>query len=101
VDFGISNLQSAILNPKSAIPSVGKGRMRLSTESDRDDARALAVLHAALDAGATLLDTADAYCRDEREKGHNERLVAADQRRGRTGERRRVDAFEVRKAART
>ena len=51
--------------------------MRLSTETDRDDARGVAVIHAALDAGATLLDTADAYCLDDRDVGHNERLVAS------------------------
>ena len=50
--------------------------MRLSTEPHRDEARAVEVLHAALDAGITLLDTADAYCWDERDAGHNERLVA-------------------------
>jgi aryl-alcohol dehydrogenase-like predicted oxidoreductase/histidinol phosphatase-like enzyme len=50
--------------------------MRLSTEPDRDEARALATVHAALDAGVTLLDTADAYCRDASEAGHNERLIA-------------------------
>ena len=50
--------------------------MRLSTEPERDDARSIAVLHAALEAGITLLDTADAYCRDQTEHGHNERLVA-------------------------
>ena len=52
------------------------GAMRLSTAPDRDEARALATLHAALDAGVTLLDTADAYCRDAAEAGHNERLIA-------------------------
>jgi aryl-alcohol dehydrogenase-like predicted oxidoreductase/predicted kinase len=52
------------------------GCMRLSTEPDRDDARSLAVLHAAFDAGVTLLDTADAYCWNESETGHNERLIA-------------------------
>jgi len=52
------------------------GCMRLSTEADRDEARAVAVLHAALDAGVTLLDTADVYCRDAGETGHNERLIA-------------------------
>ena len=36
----------------------------------------MAVLHAAFDAGITLLDTADAYCWDDREIGHNERLIA-------------------------
>jgi len=50
--------------------------MRLSTEPDRDETRALATLHAALDAGVTLVDTADAYCWDASEAGHNERLVA-------------------------
>src|SRR4051812_47300024 len=50
--------------------------MRLSTAMDRDDARSIAVICAALDAGATLLDTADAYCRDDGEVGHNERLIA-------------------------
>jgi aryl-alcohol dehydrogenase-like predicted oxidoreductase len=50
--------------------------MRLSTRRDRDDARSIAVIHAALDAGARLLDTADSYCLDDTETGHNERLVA-------------------------
>ncbi|HYE88555.1 MAG TPA: aldo/keto reductase, partial [Vicinamibacterales bacterium] len=50
--------------------------MRLSTEPDRDDAAAVAVLHAAFDAGVTLLDTADAYCLDDNDIGHNERLIA-------------------------
>lgn len=50
--------------------------MRLSILEPRDAARAVAVIHAALDAGATLLDTADAYCLDDSDTGHNERLVA-------------------------
>lgn len=50
--------------------------MRLSTEPDRDDERSVAVLHAAFDAGVTLLDTADAYCWNDTETGHNERLIA-------------------------
>jgi len=50
--------------------------MRLSTAADRDDARAVSVLHAALDAGVTLLDTADAYCLDAHDTGHNERLIS-------------------------
>ena len=52
------------------------GCMRLSTERDRDDATSIDVLHAAFDAGVTLLDTADAYCWDDSERGHNERLIA-------------------------
>jgi aryl-alcohol dehydrogenase-like predicted oxidoreductase/histidinol phosphatase-like enzyme/predicted kinase len=52
------------------------GCMRLSTDPDRDDDRSVELLHAAFDAGVTLLDTADAYCLDERDIGHNERLIA-------------------------
>ena len=51
--------------------------MPLSTKEDRPSpADAEAVVHAALDAGVTLIDTADAYARDEAEFGHNETLVA-------------------------
>jgi aryl-alcohol dehydrogenase-like predicted oxidoreductase/histidinol phosphatase-like enzyme/predicted kinase len=50
--------------------------MRLSTDPDRDDDRSVDVLHAAFDAGVTLLDTADAYCLDDHDIGHNERLIA-------------------------
>ena len=59
------------------------GCMRLSTLRDRDDIRSIAVIHAALDAGARLLDTADSYCLDDTETGHNERLVAEALRRWR------------------
>ena len=55
---------------------IGLGCMRLSTEQDRDEARALATVHAALDGGATVFDTAHAYALDEGELGHNERLLA-------------------------
>jgi aryl-alcohol dehydrogenase-like predicted oxidoreductase/histidinol phosphatase-like enzyme/predicted kinase len=57
-------------------PRIGLGCMRLSTDRDRDEARGIAVLHAALHAGLTFLDTADAYCWDDSERGHNERLIA-------------------------
>jgi aryl-alcohol dehydrogenase-like predicted oxidoreductase len=55
---------------------VALGCMRLSTDADRDEARALATLHAAIDAGITLFDTARAYARDDTELGANERLLA-------------------------
>ena len=52
--------------------------MPLSTKEHRPSPTdAEAVVHAALDAGVTLIDTADAYARDEAEFGHNETLVAA------------------------
>jgi aryl-alcohol dehydrogenase-like predicted oxidoreductase/histidinol phosphatase-like enzyme/predicted kinase len=56
--------------------ALAMGAMRLSTAPDRDEARALETLHAAFGAGVTLLDTADAYCWDAAEAGHNERLIA-------------------------
>ena len=62
--------------PDDGAPLAGMGCMRLSTDPDRDDERGIAVLHAAMDAGITLLDTADAYCHDEHDTGHNERLIA-------------------------
>ena len=51
--------------------------MRLSTAADRDDERGVAVIRAALDAGATLLDAADSYGLDDGDIGHNERLIAS------------------------
>jgi aryl-alcohol dehydrogenase-like predicted oxidoreductase len=59
------------------VSAVGLGAMPLSTRTDRPSREdAVAVVHAALDAGVTLIDTADAYARDEAEFGHNESLVA-------------------------
>lgn len=55
---------------------LGIGCMRLSTVVDRDRAQGIAVVHAALDAGVRLLDTADAYALDQADVGHNERLIA-------------------------
>jgi aryl-alcohol dehydrogenase-like predicted oxidoreductase len=59
------------------VSAIGLGAMPLSTKSERPSPdEAEAVVHAALDAGVTLIDTADAYSRDESEFGHNEELVA-------------------------
>ncbi|MCX4988346.1 MULTISPECIES: aldo/keto reductase [unclassified Streptomyces] len=58
------------------VSAVGLGVMPLSIEGRPDEARALATVHAALDAGVTLLDTADSYHLPGDEPGHNERLVA-------------------------
>lgn len=59
------------------VSAIGLGAMPLSIEGRPDRARALATVHAALDAGVTLLDTADSYhLPGGAEPGHNERLVA-------------------------
>ncbi|MGA7617293.1 MAG: aldo/keto reductase [Thermoanaerobaculia bacterium] len=59
------------------ISILGFGAMWLSIQGRPDRDQAIRTLNAALDEGATLLDTADAYCLDENDMGHNERLIAA------------------------
>ena len=60
-----------------AVSAIGLGAMPLSTKEDRPSPEdAERTVHAALDAGITLIDTADAYAWDESEMGHNEELVA-------------------------
>jgi aryl-alcohol dehydrogenase-like predicted oxidoreductase len=59
------------------VSAIGFGAMWLSLGDRRPDRRhAIQTVHAALDAGIRLIDTADAYCLDATELGHNERLVA-------------------------
>ncbi len=58
------------------VGAIGLGGMPLSVEGRPDEAQAIRTVHAALDAGVTLLDTADAYCLGADEVGHNERLLA-------------------------
>ena len=63
------------------VTAVGLGCMPLSMASDRnkwvldDPGHAIGVIHAALDAGVQLLDTADIYAPAWNAMGHNERLV--------------------------
>jgi aryl-alcohol dehydrogenase-like predicted oxidoreductase len=48
----------------------------MSIEGRPDEQRSVATIHAALDAGVTLIDTADAYHLHADEVGHNEELIA-------------------------
>src|SRR5665647_527876 len=50
------------------VSAIGLGGMPMSIEGRPDEARSIATIHAALDAGVTLIDTADV--------GHNEILIA-------------------------
>src|SRR3954471_3209828 len=59
------------------VSSIGLGGMPMSIEGRPDEARSIATIHAALDAGVTLIDTADAYHLNADEVGHNEELIAA------------------------
>lgn len=58
------------------VGATGLGAMPMSLQGRPDRPRAIATIHAALDAGITLIDTADAYCTSRVDTGHNERLVA-------------------------
>jgi aryl-alcohol dehydrogenase-like predicted oxidoreductase len=58
------------------VSAVGLGAMPMSVEGRPDETRAVATIHAALDAGVTFIDTADAYYAQADGPGHNELLVA-------------------------
>ncbi|WP_448003465.1 aldo/keto reductase [Agromyces bauzanensis] len=59
-----------------SVSAIGLGGMPMSIEGRPDEARSIATIHAALDAGVTLIDTADAYHLRADEVGHNEELIA-------------------------
>jgi aryl-alcohol dehydrogenase-like predicted oxidoreductase len=50
--------------------------MPLSIQGRPSPEQAIRVLHAVLDAGVKLIDTANVYCLDDADIGHNERLIA-------------------------
>jgi aryl-alcohol dehydrogenase-like predicted oxidoreductase len=58
------------------VSAIGLGGMPMSIEGRPDEERSIRTIHAALDAGVTLIDTADAYHLHAGETGHNERLIA-------------------------
>jgi aryl-alcohol dehydrogenase-like predicted oxidoreductase len=59
-----------------AVSAIGLGGMYLSIDGRPSETDAVRTVHAALDAGVTFIDTADVYCLDDRDIGHNERLIA-------------------------
>jgi aryl-alcohol dehydrogenase-like predicted oxidoreductase len=59
-----------------AVPAVGYGGMHLSLQERPPQQMSVEVVRAALDAGVRLIDTADVYCLDDADLGHNERLIA-------------------------
>jgi aryl-alcohol dehydrogenase-like predicted oxidoreductase len=54
---------------------VGLGGMPLSIQGRPDETRAVAVIKAFIDGGGNFIDTANAYCLDNRDMGHNEALI--------------------------
>lgn len=61
----------------TSVSAIGLGGMPMSIEGRPDERRSVATIHAALEAGVTLIDTADAYhLAAHDEVGHNEELIA-------------------------
>ena len=58
------------------VSAIGFGPMRCSYEPMPDRNQAIRTIHAALDAGATLIDTADCYAPSAAHMHHNEALIA-------------------------
>jgi len=58
------------------VSAIGLGGMPMSIEGRPDRERSITTVHAALDAGVTFIDTADAYHLHADEVGHNEELIA-------------------------
>ena len=58
------------------VSAIGLGAMPMSVEGAPDRDQSIETIHAALDAGVTLIDTADAYHPNAETTGHNEEIVA-------------------------
>ncbi|MDR2975023.1 MAG: aldo/keto reductase [Propionibacteriaceae bacterium] len=58
------------------VSAIGLGGMPMSIEGRPDEDRSIRTIHAALDAGVRLIDTANSYHLLAGEVGHNERLIA-------------------------
>lgn len=58
------------------VSAIGLGGMPMSIEGRPDEERSVRTIHAALDAGITFIDTADAYHLHADDVGHNETLIA-------------------------
>jgi aryl-alcohol dehydrogenase-like predicted oxidoreductase len=59
-----------------AVSAIGLAGMPMSIEGRPDEQRSISTIHAALDAGITFIDTADAYHLYADDVGHNESLIA-------------------------
>ena len=68
-------MRSRTIGPVT-VSAIGLGGMPMSIEGRPGEERSIRTIHAALDAGVTLIDTADSYHLHAGETGHNERLLA-------------------------
>ena len=69
---GIGNPSVGMIN----VSAIGLGEMPMSLHGRPPQEQAVRTIHAALDAGITIIDTADSYSANSDDVGHGERLVA-------------------------
>lgn len=63
-------------NTNIEVNAVGLGAMPLSLDGRPDETHALGVIKAFVDGGGNFIDTANVYCLDDSDVGHNEKLIA-------------------------
>jgi aryl-alcohol dehydrogenase-like predicted oxidoreductase len=69
------NRQIPLGNSGRQVMPIGLGAMPLSLDTRPDEATAFAVIKAFVDDGGNFIDTANVYCRDDDDIGHNEKLI--------------------------
>ncbi len=70
-------MQTRKLGPAGpSVSVIGLGGMYLSITGRPSETDAVDTILASLGAGVTFIDTADVYCIDEKDYGHNERVIA-------------------------
>ena len=63
-------------NTNIEVYAIGLGAMPLSLDGRPDEAQALSVIKAFVDGGGNFIDSANVYCVDDSDVGHNEKLIA-------------------------
>lgn len=70
-------MQSVTFGPTSLMTTrIGLGGMPMSIQGRPEREQCIKTIHASVDAGVRLIDTADVYCLDDDDIGHNEALIA-------------------------
>ena len=68
-------MKRTIGNTNLEVNPIGLGAMPLSIEGRPDETQAAKVIEAFVDGGGNFIDTANVYCLDHSDMGHNERLI--------------------------
>ena len=69
------NKYRQLANTSIEVYAVGLGAMPLSLDGRPDEVQALGVIDAFVDGGGNFIDSANVYCVDDSDVGHNEKLI--------------------------